>query len=93
MVDQLLTIAGCHAFAALLELFLQLIAATKACQVQEASNVRRYQKWDSLPFVPAVNSEVAVQSQNGAVGNQLRHSHQTGVGQGHGDILIALYQG
>src|SRR5437667_11819652 len=48
--------------------------------------------WDHLSAVSAINAKVAVESENVALGINLRHAHETGISQGHRDARVARHQ-
>src|SRR5207247_5163302 len=47
---------------------------------------------DHLSAVSAINAKVAVESENVALGINLRHAHETGIGQRHRDTRVARHQ-
>src|SRR6266705_5046266 len=47
---------------------------------------------DHLSAVSAINAKVAVESENVALGINLRHAHETGIGQGHRDARVTRHQ-
>src|SRR2546430_17445689 len=47
---------------------------------------------DHLSAVSAINAKVAIESENVALGINLRHAHETGIGQGHRDARVTRHQ-
>src|SRR6266705_2408819 len=48
--------------------------------------------WDYLSAVSAINAKVAVESENVTLGINLRHAHETRIGQRHRDTRVARHQ-